>query len=367
MMARGAKVTGPGASRCPAMRGQALAPAWSQSVQPGPAPQGRLLLPGQRGVPVPAPSASWAGESLGTCFVPRSGDSCTPRLCPAAGSTPMCPDVTGGEGQDASAVLGGRAAVTRTVGAEPWPGPGQAQVTAPRGQAQGDGGPWDRRGGGRGAVGRAGRWAEAEDGHRARVEGPSLKEARRPSSREGQAVFRAAGHVGCSHCARGPEHKPTPDAASATAHDGGAAGSGGRGPLSAPPSAVTADSASWAGFAGGHEAPLVQTGSALGPTRSRVQDRKPGPGGPEGRGHRFTFASSRLSAGSCRRGTRARGAASWARRPVLSATQTLRGAAGPCAAPFPGREPGQSGTRRCLHWKPPTGTGASCLFFFFFY
>lgn len=163
----------------------------------------------------------------------------------------------------------------------------------------------------------AGRWAEAEDGHRARVEGPSLKEARRPSSREGQAAFRAAGRVGCSHCARGPEHRPTPDAASATAHDGGAAGSGGRGPLSAPPSPVTADSASWAGFAGGHEAPLVRAGSALGPTRSRVQDRKLGPGGPEGHGHRFNFASSGLSAGSCRRGTQARGAASWAGRPVL--------------------------------------------------
>lgn len=184
--------------------------------------------------------------------------------------------------------------------------------------------------------------------------------------REGQAAFRAAGHVGCSHCARGPEHRPTPDAASATAHDGGAAGSGGRGPLSAPPSAVTADSASRAGFAGGHEAPLVRAGSALGPTRSRVQDRKLGPRGPEGHGHRFTFASSGLSAGSCRRGTRARGAASCAGRPVLSATQTLRGAAGPCAAPFPGRAPGQSWTRRCLHWKLPTGTGASCLFFFFY-
>lgn len=191
MMARGAKVTGPGASRCPAMRGQALAPAWSQSVQPGPAPQGRLLLPGQRGVPAPDPSASWAGESLGACLVPRSGDSCTPRLCPAAGSTPMCPDVTGGEGQDASAVLGGRAAVTRTVGAEPWPGPGQAQVTAPRGQAQGDGGPWDRRGGGRGAVGRGpvGR-------SRRRPQSPG----RRPVSEGSQASLQPRGSGSVSGC-----------------------------------------------------------------------------------------------------------------------------------------------------------------------
>lgn len=315
MMARGAKVTGPGASRCPAMRGQALAPAWSQSVQPGPAPQGRLLLPGQRGVPAPAPSASWAGESLGACLVPRSGDSCTPRLRPAAGSTPMCPDVAGGEGQDASAVLGGRAAVTRTVGAARGPVRGRPRSQPPEGRHRGTAGLGTVEAGD-GEQWAAGRWAEAEDGHRAWVEGPSLKEARRPSSTRVGPAFRAAGRVGCLHCARGPEHRPTPDAASATAHDG-AAGSGGRGPLSAPPSPVTADSASWAGFAGGHEAPLVRAGSALGPTRSRVQDRKLGPGGPEGHGHRFTFASSGLSAGSCRRGTQARGAASWAGRPVL--------------------------------------------------
>lgn len=365
-------MTGLGASQCPTTSGrQSLSLALLPSAQPGPAPEGLLPPPGQRGVSTPAPLASWAGESFGACPVPCSRDSCTPGLRPDTGSTPYVPRChqvsPGGEGQDTTAVLGGQASVTWKVGAEQSPGSGQAQVRAPRGQAQGDGGPWDRRGGGHGAVG-----SRTAGRSRRQPRSPCRRPVVRrepgvpPATRVRQA-FRAVGPrlVGCSHCVRGPEHRPTPDVTSATAHDVRAGRLRGPGPplllcpqgpqtrLPVPPSRVD----TW------REAGLARGRPGSGRDRPR-EDRKPGPGEPEG--HRpVTFhLSSPLepSAGFCSRGTRG-GERSPGPGSVLSATQTQRVLPGPTQFPSPDEQPGRAGRERCLRWKPPTGSG-SLLFFF---